>query len=332
DRGLYSACRSRQKIQGTPESADAVLARAGTPVPGVSAPAVVPGEAVLPAPQRAPARHDGLRHEPEKLAPAVEPQLAVAGAKGMAVQNHDGSPVAASQALQAPEQVDLFARVLLLAEAARLAERRRLAEDERPRCPLVDPAHGVPDSGHERDAGMRILVRDGATAGETSRADGIGCFEKKLDAGIGIGIHEKDPIAAGAGGAGIARPADLVDRLEYDLRSHALRDLRRAVGRIVVAHDQLGLPAEPSESFHGGANAGERAGQQPLFVERGNDDGDLHFLAPISAYYSYGERELDRGSDAKHNPPAGSDFRLIDPSATSITRRRKCPQAESYCV
>jgi len=51
---------------------------------------------------------------------------------------------------------------------------------------------------------------------KTSRADGIGCFEKKLDAGIGIGIHEKDPIAAGAGGAGIARPADLVDRLEYD--------------------------------------------------------------------------------------------------------------------
>jgi hypothetical protein len=56
------------------------------------------------------------------------------------------------------------------------------------------------------------------------------------------------------------------------------------------------------------------------------------FLAPISAYYSYGERELDRGSDAKHNPPAGSDFRLIDPSATPITRRRKCPQADSYCV
>src|SRR5204862_2467153 len=200
--GLYSACRSRQKIQGTPESADAVLARAGTPVPGVSAPAVVPGEAVLPAPQRAPARHDGLHHEPEKLAPAVEPQLAVAGAKGMAVQNHDGSPVAASQALQAPEQVDLLARVQLLAEAARLAERRRLAEDERPRRPFVDPAHRVPDPGQERDGGMRVLVAHGASAGETARADGIGRVQKKLGARIGIGVHEKNPVSAGAGCAG----------------------------------------------------------------------------------------------------------------------------------
>src|SRR5437016_1132519 len=48
-------------------------------------------------------------------------------------------------------------------------------------------------------------------------------------------------------------------------------------------------------------------------------------LAPISAYYCFGERELDRGRDAKHNPPAGLDFRLIHPSAAPITRRRKCP-------
>jgi hypothetical protein len=27
-------------------------------------------------------------------------------------------------------------------------------------------------------------------------------------------------------------------------------------------------------------------------------------LAPISAYYRFGERKLDRGPDAKHNPPA----------------------------
>src|SRR5882762_6207154 len=29
-------------------------------------------------------------------------------------------------------------------------------------------------------------------------------------------------------------------------------------------------------------------------------------LATISAYYRFGERELDRGTDAQHNPPAGS--------------------------
>src|SRR5438552_17576908 len=48
-------------------------------------------------------------------------------------------------------------------------------------------------------------------------------------------------------------------------------------------------------------------------------------LAPVSAYYRFGGRELDRGRDAKHNPPAGLDFRLIHPSAAPITRRRKCP-------
>src|SRR5207249_8293482 len=121
----------------------------GPPVPSPSARSVVPGEAFPPASQRAPARGDGLHHEQEKLAPAVEPHLAVAGVKGIAVKNHDGSPVAAGEALQAPEQVDLFARVQLLAEAARFAERRRLAEDERPRRPFVDAAHGVPDSGQE---------------------------------------------------------------------------------------------------------------------------------------------------------------------------------------
>ena len=126
---------------------------------------------------------------------------------------------------------------------------------------------------------MRVLVADGAPAGETAPgAERIRRFQKELHAGIGIGVHEEDPVAASVGGAGVARPADLVDRLEHDLRPRAPRDLRRAVGRIVVAHDQLGLPAEACESFHGRADAGERAGQQSLFVERGNDDGDLHFL------------------------------------------------------
>src|SRR5947207_12109064 len=91
-------------------------------------------------------------------------------------------------------------------------------------------------------------------------------------------VNDNNPVPAVAVFAGIARPADLVHRLEHDLGPRALRDLRRAVVRIVVAHDQLGLPAEPGESFRGRADAGERAGQQSLFVERGNDDGDLHFL------------------------------------------------------
>src|SRR5512145_592112 len=93
--------------------------------------AVVPRETILPAPQRLPARHDGFEREPGQFAPAVEPQLPVAGEQGVAVKDHDRSPVAASDALQAPEEVDFLAGVEFLAESAYLAECRRLAKHER---------------------------------------------------------------------------------------------------------------------------------------------------------------------------------------------------------
>src|SRR5258706_9946334 len=182
----------------------------------------------------------------------------------MAVENHDGPFLAAGQALQPPEQIDLLARVQLLAEPARLAERRRIAKDKRPRGPLVDSAqripHSDPDSGQERGSGVRILEGNGASPCETSRTDGARGLAKKLHAGIRICIHEKDPVPAGAGGAGVARAAYLVDRLRYDLGSRRYSDLRRAVGGIVVAHDQLRFPAEPVESPQGRAHAGERPG------------------------------------------------------------------------
>src|SRR5258708_8987826 len=91
----------------------------------------------------------------------------------MPVENHDGPLLAAGQAFQAPEQIDLLARVQLLAEAARLAEHRRLAKNKRPRTPLVDPAQRVPDSypdsGQERGAAVRIVVRTLTPPGHTSR-------------------------------------------------------------------------------------------------------------------------------------------------------------------
>src|SRR6267142_5911109 len=140
-RGARACCAGSRAIfrprlpAGNPRRSSKRWLRPGTGR-GASAPAVVPDEAVLAALQRAAARRDGLHHEAEKLARAVEPQLAVAGAQRMAVENHDGPLLAAGQALQPPEQIDLLARVQLLAEAARLAERRRIAKDKRTRGPL----------------------------------------------------------------------------------------------------------------------------------------------------------------------------------------------------
>src|SRR5512142_2967170 len=92
------------------------------PEPNGSAPAVVPGEAVRSAAQRAPARGEGLREEGEQLAAAVEPQLAVARAQRMAVQDLDRPALRARHALEPPEELDLLAGVERLAEAAGFAE------------------------------------------------------------------------------------------------------------------------------------------------------------------------------------------------------------------
>ena len=57
-----------------------------------------------------------------------------------------------------------------------------------------------------------------------------------------ISIHKNQPVAGGRRRAGISRAANLVDRLEHDGRTRPARDLRRAVGGIIVAHDEFNFP------------------------------------------------------------------------------------------
>src|SRR5437667_10591099 len=83
-----------------------------------------------------------LAHETEQLAPAIEAQLAVARAQRMPVQDHEALGAAMRERLQPPEELQLFRRVELFAEAAEGRKYGALAEDE--------GAGGPPERAAER--------------------------------------------------------------------------------------------------------------------------------------------------------------------------------------
>ena len=77
--------------------------------------------------------------------------------------------------------------------------------------------------------------------------------------------------------AAVPRPGDLIDRLEDHPGAGGARQLRRAVGRVVVADDKSRWPTRggrrpPSPRF----TWRKRLPNEPLLVERRDDDRDLH--------------------------------------------------------
>ena len=124
---------------------------------------------------------------------------------------------------------------------------------------------------------MMFVQPDGRAAGQTSTGNNLlRDIRKKFRAGMRIGIHKNQPVPGRRRRAGIARAGDLVDRLEHDNRARRARDFRRAVGRVVVAHDQFNLPAALRERTRRRFDLRKRFAEQPFFVERRNDDGNFH--------------------------------------------------------
>ena len=162
----------------------------------------------------------------------------------MPVKNHDGPALSARQALQPAKQVDFLRDVQLLTEAAGLMEGGRLAKDERTGSPLVDPAEQIPQRNAEPDRKPIRFEADGTAAGQAAaRLNFFGDLGEQAIARPGVGVDEHQPVPGCARRAGIARPADLIDRLEHHLGTRGARDLRRPVGRVVVADDQLNMPS-----------------------------------------------------------------------------------------
>src|SRR5262245_36614097 len=158
----------------------------------------------------------------------------------MALKDHHGASLAAREALQAPREVDLLAGEQLLAETADLAERARLAEHERTGGPARLAAERVPGVDPESNQPVGGLEGHRGAAADTSLFPDT--FENILEqrtARIGIRVDEDQPVAARSGRAAVAGARDLVDRLEDHRGARGARDLRGAVGRVVVTHDQF---------------------------------------------------------------------------------------------
>src|SRR5471032_1851942 len=122
-----------------------------------------------------------------------------------------------------------------------------------------------------------FIQPEGRAARETlTRLDGFNHIRKQFRAGMRVSVHEHHPVASGLRRAGIPRPRDLINWLKYDGRASSARDLRRAVGGVVVAHDHFHLPTALRKGFRPRLDARERFAEQPFLVERRDDDGNFH--------------------------------------------------------
>ena len=205
------------------------------------------------------------------LAPFIEPDPAVARNERMPAKDDDRPPFVAGEALQPPEEIDLLGRKELLIESTDLAERRGLQEHERSRRPLADSAERVPDG--ERDNGARAVEYDRAPACQASPAlDLISRIREEFYARSRVRVDEHEPVPVSVRCTRVPRAGDLIERLEDDSRTGRAGDFGGAVGGIVVTDDQLREPSARPERRHRGADALERLRQQPLLVERRDDD------------------------------------------------------------
>lgn len=242
-----------------------------------SAAAVVPRLAGGAAAEGA-AGHEGAAEEEAGVFPrGVEVEFAGGGDEGMAVEDDELFAVAAGVFFEAFAEIDFLGGKEFVAESADGAEGVGLDEDEGAGGPAADAAEEVP--GVDEEAGEEVVfveLHGGAAAEAGLVGNGVGDVGKEICAGVGIGVDEDEPVASGGEGAAVAGAGDLVDGFEDDGGAGGTGEFGGAVGGVVVADDEFGLPAEVSEGEGGVADAGEGSGDEFLLVEGGDDEGDFH--------------------------------------------------------
>jgi len=195
----------------------------------------------------------------------------------MAMEDGDVFALSAREFFEAFAELDFFAGEKFHIEPAEFSERGRFAKDERAGDPSECPTHHVPEVRDEIASGVTGFEADGAAAGEAAASGDLrGDVLEERGAGVRVGVDEDEPIAGGGFGAAIARAADLVDGLEDDVRAGSAGNFRGAIGGVVVAHDELGLPSAPGKGGHGGVDLAKGFAEQLFFIERRDDDGDAH--------------------------------------------------------
>jgi len=226
----------------------------------------------LRARQRLAAAENGLEQELEMFARRVQSQFAGGGQNGMAMQDDDAFALGAREFFEAFAELKFFAGEKVHVESAQFPERGGVAKNERTGDPPQPATDQVPQGGDDIPARVSGFETDGAAAGEAlAGGDLRGDVVEERGAGVRVGVDEDEPIAGGGAGATIARAADLVDGLEDDPGAGGPGDFRRAVGGVVVAHDEFGGPSAPGEGSHRAPDVAKGFAQEPLFVEGGHD-------------------------------------------------------------
>src|SRR5260221_3353608 len=186
----------------------------------------------------------------------------------MAVENRH-----LSQPLEAAREVDLLRGIKRFVESAQLAKGRGAAEDERAGRPVHRAAYPVPHPHRQPcEPIVALHLHRAAATQDFSAFQETVHLQKKRPAGKRIRIDKDQPFASSVRCAGVARAGDLVDGLEDHGRTRIARDFGGAVGRVVVADDQLDVAIERAG---GRADAAQRFAQQLFFVEGRDDDRKL---------------------------------------------------------
>src|SRR4026207_2021416 len=102
-------------------------------------------------------------------------------------------------------------------------------------------------------------------------------FEERT-AWVRIRIDKDQPVARGNARTPVARPANLIDRLENHSRAARAGNPRRRIRGIFIADDDFVFPLPGRNGMGRREDALERGGEQLLLVERGYDDRKLHAI------------------------------------------------------
>ena len=171
-------------------------------------------------------------------------QSARRGQDWVLVQNDKTFARFLGQLLQALTQFPIFTGKGFEAETAEFSERCRFDENKRSMKQPPPAESKIQDGHHQLDVETLLIPAKGRAAAATGAGLNLLCrVGKQFHAGMGIGVHKNQPVAGGRRRPGIPGAGDLIDWFKYNRRAGSSRDFRRAVGGIVVAHDQFDLPA-----------------------------------------------------------------------------------------
>src|SRR5205085_695380 len=99
---------------------------------------------------------------------------------------------------------------------------------------------------------------------------------------LGIGIDKDQPITRSGIRAGIARAPNLIDRLEDDVSPGGASQFGGAIRGVVVADDELGLPACFRKGGHRVMKLAQGARDESFLIVSWNYHRNFHSAPPVT--------------------------------------------------